>query len=443
MKKNYAGYNDKVTVSNRNKFEVFTDSLLMEAGEAPPYQCFPILKKWLSFFKDKHMSISYDDSKFTKEQLINYYAKEEKTDWTDSLFNSYLKKEQADIDSLEGIWKDQAGYYQIGIVKDKNRKNEFIGFIIKANGSTWGPQQVKLRITKNRGQYRLKVFRAIDHSENQLFLQKVKDTLTFGDGTVTSKWYKNFVPPPKVSSQTANNELFPKFKFLDDKTCLFQMPSYASLDNVKVMDSLLKKNALELEKCEHLIIDLRNNYGGSVLSYDKLIPYLYANPILTEGGSVLATEENIRDYYSQIPSNIADSMKTIFEKNVRELKTHLNEIYPLYPVDTITFSKVFKNPKSVSLIINKNTASAAEIFVLQARQSTKVKLYGSNTSGAIDYLEVVRTKLPFGFYGLGYPACKSLRLPEYPLDNIGIKPDVEIPVTVSDWIDFVRTYTKK
>lgn len=443
IKKNYVGYKDKVNVSNKYKFERFTDSLQNEANKAPKYQCLPVLRTWLSFFKDKHLGITYEDSNYSKEQIRSYYANDEKTAWTDSLFTSYLSEKHRSLDSLEGIWKDHTGTYQIGIVKDKKSKNDFIGFIIKADGARWMPQQVKLRISKKDGKYSLKYYRAVDHSRNSLSFTARKDTLTLGDGVVTSKWYKNSVVVPQPSQENENNGVSAEFRILDDKTCLFEMPSFASLANVNVMDSLIKKNSGEIDKRSHLIIDLRNNYGGSVLVYDKLIPYTYTNPILTEGASVLATEENIRDYYSNIPSNASDSRKKVLKRNLSILKSHIGELYPLYPVDTIRMPKVLSYPKYVSLIINKNTASAAELFILQAKQSSKVKLYGTNSSGAIDYLEVVRAELPCGFYRLGYPACKSLRLPEYPLDNIGIKPDIEIPLAASDWVDFVRTYRAK
>ncbi|RLJ75158.1 peptidase S41-like protein [Pedobacter alluvionis] len=443
VKKNYVGYSDKVNSSNKNSFEIFTDSLLQESSAAPSYQCLPILRKWLSFFNDKHLGISYDDSNYSKEQIRRYYANDEKTDWTEPSFSSYLQESQISLDSLEGFWKDKTGAYQIGIVKDKGNKNDFIGFIIKADGARWTSGQVKLKITKKDGKYSLKYYRAIDHSLNYLSFTKSKDTLTLGDGDITAKWYKNAVVIPQPSQKDQNTGVSAVFKILDDKTCLFEMPSFASLDNVKVMDSLIKKNDRELGKRDHLIIDLRNNYGGSVLVYDKLIPYIYTNPILTEGASVLATEENIRDYYGKIPSNASDTRKKVLERNLTLLKAHVGELYPLYPVDTIRMPKVSSHPKHVSIIVNKSTASAAELFILQAKQSSKVKLYGTNSSGAIDYLEVVRAELPCGFYRLGYPACKSLRLPVHPLDNIGIKPDIEIPQEVSDWIDFVRTHRTK
>jgi C-terminal processing protease CtpA/Prc len=101
---------------------------------------------------------------------------------------------------------------------------------------------------------------------------------------------------------------------------------------------------------------------------------------------------------------------------------------------------VYKNPERVSFLVNKGTGSAAEMFLLEAKQSKKVKLYGTNSSGAVDYTEYVKILMPCKFYTLYYPACKSLRLPDYPLDNIGIKPDVEIPADTADWIDYVKKY---
>lgn len=50
-----------------------------------------------------------------------------------------------------------------------------------------------------------------------------------------------------------------------------------------------------------------------------------------------------------------------------------------------------------------------------------------------------------------YPMTRSARLPENPIDNIGIKPDVEINLPVNlnvksdidDWVIFVNDYLKK
>lgn len=440
IQKNYVGYNDKIKPSNRGKFSFFTDSLQKVANNAGDYQCLPIFREWISYFNDKHLSIIYNDSHFNKDQIRKYYSNEEKTDWSKASLSGYLASNSTD--QIEGIWNSYTGTYQIGIVKDKNDTKKFIGFIIKADGVRWVEQQIKLKITKKDNQYFLDYFKASDHSITQIPFNKLGDTLTMGEG-MNAKWYKSSVNISQLSNKSADKDLPPSFKVLDNKTCLFEMPTYASLDYVTTVDSLIKENASILRKSDHLIIDLRNNFGGSILVYKKLIPYLYTNPILTEGGSVLATEDNIRDYYSDIPTNVSDSMKKIFTKNLNLLKNHVGEIYNLYPVDTIILAKKLSYPKTVSILINRNTSSAAELFLLEAKQSSKVKVFGTNSSGAIDYLEVVRTKMPCGFYTIGYSAAKSNRLPDNPLDNVGIKPDIEIPNNVVDWVKFIRNYKKK
>lgn len=440
IQKNYIGYNDKINSSNQEKFTRLTDSLQKVANNAGNYQCLPIFREWISYFKDKHLSITYSDSNFSKDEIRKYYSNEEKTDWLKSSFNSYLTSNS--IDQIEGIWNSYTGIYQIGIVRDKNNTKSFIGFIIKADGARWVEQQIKLRITKTDNQYFLDYFRASDHSITPLPFNKTGDTLTMGEG-INAKWYKSSVNISQLSNKGTDKDLPPSFKVLDNKTCLFEMPTYASLDYVMKLDSLIKENASILQKSDHLIIDLRNNFGGSILVYRKLIPYIYTNPIFTEGGSVLATPDNIRDYYSDIPTNVSDSMKTIFNKNLNLLKAHVGEIYNLYPVDTIVLSKKLHYPKTVSILINRNTASAAELFLLEAKQSSKVKIFGTNSSGAIDYLEVVHTKMPCSFYTIGYSAVRSNRLPHYPLDNIGIKPDVAISANETDWLKFVRNYKEK
>jgi len=174
------------------------------------------------------------------------------------------------------------------------------------------------------------------------------------------------------------------------------------------------------------------------------MPYLYTKPILKEGGYVLATPENIKDsgYAKEYPET-SDSIRNVFKKHLTELKAHQGEMYKLYPMDTIKFKTISKNPERVSFLVNRGTGSAAEMFLLEAKQSKKVKLYGEHSSGAVDYTEFVKVEMPCKFYTLYYPTCKSLRLPDYPLDNIGIKPDVIIPADVTDWIDFVKKYKTK
>jgi C-terminal processing protease CtpA/Prc len=110
---------------------------------------------------------------------------------------------------------------------------------------------------------------------------------------------------------------------------------------------------------------------------------------------------------------------------------------------------IYPNPKRVGIIINERNASAAEQFLLRAKESKKVILFGNrNTKGVLDYSNCDFEDLPSGNYQLKWPQSRSRRLPEHPIDNIGIAPDVVIPFPetvqlydrLDDWVYFVKEY---
>lgn len=439
VKKNYAGYYDKVTVANQQKFDLFTDSLLAVAQKSDKYQCSSILREWLAFFKDKHMTAGIDATGFSDDAIRQFYAKDIKASFTETQFYQYLENNKEKKDDIEGVWFNDTGTYKIAIIRDPNQNLlSFLAFVIKADSIYWAPGQIKFEIVKEGQKYQTKYFRSKDHSYMYPIIKREGDTLSFD---TYGKWYKN---KEIKSSQTITKkkaDLSPKFTKIGNGISMFSLPSFASLEYVKVMDSLIKQNEAILKSTKHLIIDLRDNSGGSVLVYEKLLPYLYTNPILTEGGTVLASSDNIENGYSNLHPELSDSLQRYFKERLSKLKAHEGEFYKLYPIDTIKLPVVEKYPERISFLVNRNTGSAAELFLLEAKQSKKVKIYGENSAGAVDYTEFIKVKMPCDFFVLYYPACKSLRLPEYPLDNIGIQPDIKIPGNITDWIDYVQTHT--
>lgn len=71
-----------------------------------------------------------------------------------------------------------------------------------------------------------------------------------------------------------------------------------------------------------------------------------------------------------------------------------------------------------------------------------------STAGVLDYSNAVTVEFPSGKYELTFPMTRSQRLPEHPIDNIGIKPDIIIPFPATiqlfdkldNWIYFVKNY---
>ncbi|WP_029275470.1 S41 family peptidase [Pedobacter borealis] len=430
IKKNYVGFNDKVVKHNQQQFDHLTDSLQKEAKNTSPNKCISLCKKWLDFFKDRHMTMTFNAG-LPKDSILYFFSKEEKTSWTENNFKSYLNNHKNSIDDIEGIWNHESNNFKYGIIRDSLIHDEFIGFVIKADGVFWTPQQIKFKLKKTNQTYSFKYFLARDHSNYPAKISLQKDTIDLKE---LGRFYKN--APPEYKFQLATNS--PKFEKLDKKTSVLTIPSF-DIALRQETDSLMIKNASALENTEHLIIDLRNNRGGAIGAFEKILPYLYTNPILTEGAEVLATDDNIKDGFEEIPTDIPEDVQNTLKKDLVKLKAHRGEMYLLYPVDTIRYNTILKKPSRVSVLMNKESSSSAELFALQAKQSTKVKLYGINSAGSINYVERVETQMPCKFFTLIYPPTRLLRANKDKA-NEGIKPDVEISMDVKDWVKFVKDY---
>ena len=67
-------------------------------------------------------------------------------------------------------------------------------------------------------------------------------------------------------------------KPLNESTIYFNIPSF-SWESKPTIDSLFASNKFNLSKSSNLILDLRNNGGGSDDVYSIISPYLYTQPI--------------------------------------------------------------------------------------------------------------------------------------------------------------------
>ena len=108
-------------------------------------------------------------------------------------------------------------------------------------------------------------------------------------------------------------------------------------------------------------------------------------------------------------------------------------------VTETTFDTIFEKPKNIGIIINEGIGSTTEQFLLAAKQSKKVKLYGTTTSGVLDISNMYYLKSPCEEFELEYSLSKSMRIPEMTIDDIGIQPDYYIDKEIPkyEWINFV------
>jgi len=98
------------------------------------------------------------------------------------------------------------------------------------------------------------------------------------------------------------------------------------------------------------------------------------------------------------------------------------------------------SPKEVLILANKMTGSSGENFVMRMKQSKKVKILGTPSYGALDYASARYFEFGCTNYQLLLPTWRAKRLPDYPIDNIGVQPDIYLDKSVEDWIQFAVNY---
>lgn len=279
---------------------------------------------------------------------------------------------------------------------------------------------------------------------------KAKETKSFYRCTLVLEEYLKYFNDKHLAIGFERNIYF-TYKRIDTNAILLRIPSF-EWDYKDMIDSLIKTNLKEITSTPILIIDLRGNGGGTDYSYLELLPLIYTNPYVSKGVEWWASAGNIKSFTDALEQgNIKKGKEQETQVMVDSLKKHLNTFVNVDASDTITRDTVFAFPKLVGVIVDDFCASSCEQFVLSAKHSSKTIIFGTNTLGVLDYSNAIPCNLLTKNLTLRYPLTRSARLPEAPVDNIGIQPDVEINLPVNlnlksdidEWVVFVNEYLTK
>jgi C-terminal processing protease CtpA/Prc len=221
------------------------------------------------------------------------------------------------------------------------------------------------------------------------------------------------------------------FKILDEKTNYIKLSSFnGSLKDELNMfyDSIEEK----ITSKPYLIIDLRDNGGGSEQCYFNLLPYIYTKPLQIDSVEVWVSPENIKRYEenpSDFNSNLIARMKQA------EPFTFIPQVENA--VTTWVLDSVTTYPQKIVLLFNKNTASAAEGLITYSMQSDKVVTMGENSGGYIGYGNVMETKIPCGKFTLTCTTTKYSKNSKY--EFIGIEP-MHLLSPKKDWLNYAQSF---
>ncbi len=451
FEENDAGFAYAVENKGKSAYESHNELFLKRAKEhTDPLECNGMLYEWLTFFRSGHIAIrglenqtssnSGDKVAPSDDMIRAQYKDSERLTVDLEEFKQYLatKKEK----DYEGIWVSEP--YTIGIKKDGD---SYKGFIIAADGVYWTPGQIKLKI-KDDGSA---TFYMRDHSAQNFDRAEFigKNYLQLGFVTLKRVDSKTKDTPEVERYFKAISAENPYFEKIDAQTTLLRIPRFWGSERKKI-DSVINANRDQILATPNLIIDLRNNGGGSDSSFQQLLPILYTNPIRTVGVELLSTPLNnqrMLDFINKEEYGFDEDGKKWAQESYDKLSKQLGKFVDLDStmVSIDTYDTIHPLPKNIGIIINENNGSTTEQFLLAAKQSKKVKLFGTTTTGVLDISNMYFVKSPCEEFELGYSLSKSMRIPEMTIDDKGIQPDYYIAKDIPkyQWIDFVTNILKE
>ncbi len=419
LESNYPGFKDKVTTSNLQNYQGFTAQKEQVAAQAKnKSQCYFIINQWMSYFNDNHLQSAINMEAIEKIDPLKLQSDFpiEKIDVSDKLLKKIEKAK-----GIEGVYSKKGESFSIALFENKNSFRDYVAVVIKSTDSTFENGSVLAELKeKSANEYFL-----LYNSAHMLAFATIKPT----NGELISGFVKN-------GKEIVDNENYNfEAKFLNENTLYFNIPSF-SWEAKPMVDSLFAAQKENLSKSANLIIDLRNNGGGSDDVYSVISPYLYTQPIKGIGVDMFSSNDNIKGWELMLQDpNLPLDNKAEYQKMIDKLKLKLNQNVNIVEdyIDTSYTPLLF--PKNVVILINEGCASSTEQFLLEAIQSKKVTLMGQNTSGTLDYSNLRESDFCEMPYILWTPTTRSRRIDiGEGIDGIGIKPTIYL-TEKQDWIE--------
>jgi hypothetical protein len=419
LESNYAGFGDKVTKSNIEQYNQFTAQKEQVVAQAKnKSQCYFVINQWMSYFNDNHLQ-----SAVNMEAMEKIDPKHLQTDYPIEKIavNKKVLKKLEKAKGIEGIYRKEGENFSLALFENKNPFRDYVAVVIKSTDSTIENGTVLVEL-KEKSE---KEFVLLYHSSHMLICANIKPK----EGELISGFVKN-------GKEIVNKRNYDfEAKKLNENTLYFNIPSFR-WETKQMVDSLFAAQKENLSKSSNLIIDLRNNGGGSDDVYSVISPYLYTQPIKGIGVDALATNDNIKGWelilaqYPDLPTETKQEIQNLIDKMKQQINQNVNIAED--DIDSSFTQLLF--PKNVVILINERCASTTEQFLLEARQSKKVTLMGQNTQGTLDYSNLRESDFCEMPYKLYTPTTRSRRIDiGEGIDGIGIKPNIYL-TEKQDWI---------
>jgi Peptidase family S41 len=411
---NYAGFNND---TEKKQFYSFSEKLLKRS-----ITCSEKLGEMVYYFNDPHLRV------FLYAETVRNRG-------------AYKKPIYKGPNVLEGYWKNERGDKLIKIVRSGQDKFEAI--VVRTVNKSLKPGLLFYELkNSSKNTYKIKV-----NTIGRTFFAtgQLQNTGVFTVGSI-DKWHRL---PNKVNADTVNLAPYsfnPTASIINNETVLIKIPE-CSFENIQIVDSLLKSYWGSLKASKNILIDLRENGGGTVLTLEPLLPYFGITKAFSQTGIILCSDDNIKNYETEskaFAEMITDQQIIEAEyRKVDSMKKYRGGYY-IEPIDTIKYQlpdTAFTN-KKIGILINYRTASAAKLFLLKAIQGKNVMIFGEPSCGALRTVEMNSFFSADSTMEIDIPMVRiQLSGIKHMTKDNKIRPDVFL--RSADWINETCEYLKK
>jgi C-terminal processing protease CtpA/Prc len=235
------------------------------------------------------------------------------------------------------------------------------------------------------------------------------------------------------------------FKEFDAQTNYMRIPTFSG-NWIAKLDSFYRVNHPKIISKQNLIIDVRNNGGGSDAAAFQLLDYIYSKPFFSDQVDLYVTKENIRksiEWYEENKSDTINFDKEFMSEILAEIErmktAPLGSFISRFERQEIVLDSVSKLPSKIYILQNRYCASTCESLLFWAKESDKVIRLGENSGGYVGYGEISNVKTPIYNFDLGCTMTRFVNQRSY--EQTGIPPDIYLDYQ-SDWLEQVKKYLK-
>jgi hypothetical protein len=269
-------YKAQVKGEKRSLYNALYDRLVSDSIHTPTnYGYFYNLAQLLFPLRDNHLGFyqvpNYSNFK-DKESISRYVETKAFLEYPSYTINIDSLKEalgKKPADSIEGIYHYDT-FYDVGLFKKSN--NEYVGVVVNSTINLWKNGQIAIHLY----QYGPNMYKAIyGHPLTKIFLLQTSEK--YRDGSLVNSFFYSSYSQQKYSKQPQSIDYVnlakgaPKFelKTIDNDVQYLLIRSFQTNNATRQKSTAFYDSIKNALTAKNLVVDLRNNEGGSKKEAEK------------------------------------------------------------------------------------------------------------------------------------------------------------------------------